>query len=214
MKKFFAKENITAIKVSLIACVIFAVLIEPIMEIGRNLGKGLIVALVDYFYYSCGRVDNVYFISYLLFLVFLMYMIKNLNDIVKLYRNIFVCNEKSSDAEDAATTEQHSLDVKMEAVIKIEKEKRKLKRQKRAIKILAWFAILCQIMVLCYITVYMYMPAVKNRLFERAIVQITPYTEREKIELLQSKWVSMETEADYSLIVNEINHIQEENSLK
>lgn len=214
MKNILTKSDMGGVKQSLIANILFLFILEPLIHILKRIASRGIVALMDYFYYSCGRIDNAYFVSYVLFIAFFAYMITSLRDFIKLYRSAFVCKEKDLNEKDAATEEKRDLDVIVEAAIKIEQKKSKKKRQERMIKTISWLTILSQIAILFYISVYMYMPAVENRLFQQKIVQITPYAEREKIELLKSKWVSMETKDDYILIIDEIDQIQEENGLK
>ena len=53
-----------------------------------------------------------------------------------------------------------------------------------------------------------------NERFNRNIVQITPYVEKEEVDILLSEWVSMETKSDYDAIYARISEIKQKNNLK
>lgn len=122
MKKLFTKSDANGIKQSLIASFIFLVLLEPIIQIGRNLSKGIIDALVDYFYWSCSNVSYASFMSYIIFLAFALYMIR---DSITLYRDSFSSNngkELRHTKDELETVERQGLDKIIETAIEIEKE--------------------------------------------------------------------------------------------
>ena len=58
------------------------------------------------------------------------------------------------------------------------------------------------------------MPTIFKESFDRRIIQITPYVESGKIDLLKSNWACMETKDDYMVIAEEMHSILIENGLK
>ena len=64
------------------------------------------------------------------------------------------------------------------------------------------------------ITVYGYAPCLFREKFDREITKIVPYADDDQIDMLRSKWVSMETKADYDAIWEKIVDIKQENALQ
>lgn len=217
MKKLFTKSDTSGIKQSLIASLIFLVLLEPMIEIGKNLSKGIIGALVDYFYWSCSRVNDASFVSYVVFLAFAWYVIRDFREFIKLYQDVFFSNERKENQhsnDEIKTVGDQRLDKIVETAIEIEKKNRKSKRLKMGLKVVSSFIIVLYVIFFLYILVYWYMPAAMHATFDREIIQLTPYLESEKIDSLKSNWVSMTSKNDYELIVKEIDSIVIENGLK
>lgn len=217
MKKLFAKSDVNGVKQSLIASLIFLVLLEPMIQIGKNLSKGIIGALMDYFYLSCSRVNNASFVSHIVFLAFAFYMIRDFREFIKLYQGVFSTNKKKEHQhsnDEIKTAEGRELDKIVETAIEIEKKNRKSKRLEVALKVVSTFMIILYVIFFLYILIYWYMPATMHAAFDREIIQLAPYVESEEIDSLKSDWVSMTSKNDYELIVKEIYSIAIESGLK
>lgn len=215
MKKFFSTENIRGVGQSLVASVLFLVLLEPIIKIGKNLTHGLINAFVDYFFYSCARVDGIDFICYGVFYAFLwfvMYEIHNFSTTAFSKKD----DEKTSAGIDKNTNlePQERKQKTEDLLLEISKLKKKEKCLKCALRIISKASIVFWILFLCNIVIYKYAPATVNQTFNRKIIQITPYIEISELELLRSEWVSMESKDDYDRIVEKIDYVLIENNLK
>lgn len=217
MKKLFTKSDTSGIKQSLIASFICLVLLEPMIQIGKNLSKGIVDALVDYFYWSCSRVNNASFVSYVVFLAITWYIIRDFREFIKLYQDVFSPNKKKENQhsnDEIKTVGDQGLDKIVETAIEIEKRSRKSKRLKAVLKVVSSFIIVLYVIFFLYILVYWYIPAAMHAAFDREIIQLTPYLESEEIDSLKSNWVSMTSKDDYELIVKEIDSIVIENALK
>lgn len=190
MSKFFSKENFHVIVLSLISSVIFLLVLEPLIHIGKDLASNGLRAFIDYFFYSCGHMSADIFLTYSA-CVFILLLIWVSFCLVFLIDFNFV--KKASDKTKTMQKKTNLLDCmsKMLNVIFV---------------IVSTFLFLNTIM-------FNFIPILWKANFERRIVQITPYVEAEKINLLKSNWVSMETENDYDLIYKEIYQILDENNL-
>lgn len=209
MKKWFDKDVIKAIQISIISSVICAMLVEPIIQIGKNLSKGIIVALVDYFYYSCSRVNGVSFLNSITFIVFAWYTISILIDPVKALKGTVLVSKGEKTADRQNEEQQDSSDIG-----KNDSEGEHANKKSRIfVKIMGWICVISMILLFGYIFVYQYIPASTNVSFDRCITQITPYVEKERIDLLKSNWVSMKTKNDYEKILDEIGSILVKNGL-
>lgn len=130
---------------------------------------------------------------------------REIREIIDLYKAAFPTNKKS-----VPQNTENSVDSLLEHAVTIQREK----MLDVLYKGLCIFCVTVQVLFFLNFIVYQCFPAIVRESFDRCIIQITPYTERGKIELMQSNWVCMNTKADYDLIVAEINIIQEENGLK
>ncbi len=213
MKRLIKKDSLNAIWFSIVAGILLSQVFEPIIKIGKNLGDGLIVALVDYFYFSCGQANSTSFVNYIACFLFLFVVFPVVKDAITLILNF----RKKEDIATSSSTEVVSeespktLDDLIETGIKL---KAKNKRKMLYYKIVLVICAIILILTVCNVTIYKYGPTIVKESFDRRITQITPYTENEKIALLKSDWVSMKSKSDYDKIVEEINSILEENNLK
>lgn len=212
----FLKENRLGVMQSLIASVLFLLIIEPLIHIVRDmLSKGL-AALVDYFYYSCSRADGIIFLSTIAMYAVVYFVVKIILDMCK---NIFSESHKKKErTKELKSQPQENAVDQIDQIVKLSMDLEKsIKREKRLDLTLRGMSIVCIIIYVLFflnITIYQCFPVAVKASFDRCITQITPYVENEKIEILQSDWVCMETKEDYDVIVEEINRIQEEHNLK
>lgn len=220
MKKWLAKENINAIKVSLVACVIFAVLVEPVMQVGKNLGKGIVAALIDYFFYSCSCASGISFISTMVIYATFIFVYLSVRKLVQI---AYPSNEKEASAKNPENPKEMAtegqeigqlVDKLAKTAVRIDKLERKIKKQAYALKITSIVTSFAWIILLFDLAVYQYAPTLMKESFDRRITQIIPYVESQKIDLLKSDWVSMDSKEDYDKIVAEIESILAENNLK
>lgn len=66
MKKTFTKENRAGVIQSLVASILFLVILEPLIRLIKGIATKGILALVDYFYYSCSQINGTIFCALLL----------------------------------------------------------------------------------------------------------------------------------------------------
>lgn len=213
MKKVFIKENKSGVIQSLIASVLFLVILEPLINIIKGVATKGISALVDYFYYSCSQTNGMISLCMLAVYMLSAFVSREIVEAINLYKAVFPTSSRSN-KESAFQNTENTESSLMDQVATIQKLKRKEKILDILYKSLCMFCVVVQVLFFLYFTVYRFAPAIIRESFDRTIIQITPYTEREKIELMQSNWVCMDTKADYDLIVDEINNIREENGLK
>lgn len=213
MKKLFAKSDVNGVKQSLIASFLFLLILEPLVNLIKGIATKGILALVDYFYYSCSRINGTIFLCTFAAYMVAVFISREIKGIVRLYKDAFPAN-KESDKEFVSQNTENTIDSLIEQVNTIQGLKRKKKMLDVLHKGLCIFCIVVQILFFFNFIVYQCFPAIIRESFDRCIIQITPYTEREKIELMQSDWICMDTKADYDLISAEINNIKEENGLK
>lgn len=216
MKDLFKKDNINGIWISIVAGILLSQIFDPMIQIGKNLGKGTINALIDYFFYSCSRADNVGFANYILYFAFILMILPPIKDAVSLVWS-FRKREDTSKNTKEETIERKPKDL-LDDILEIRINEKKLEnKRKKDMIFLKIISVICTaflILIFCNIVIYRYMPTVFKESFDRRIIQITPYVEREKIDLLKSNWVSMETKDDYMIIAEEIHSILLENGLK
>lgn len=215
MKKFFTKDNLRGVAQSLVASIIFLILLEPAIKIGKNFGKGIINSFIDYFYYSCARVTGIGFLSYLAFLAFVWYVLYMLQQLFSMASSLpkkkKATNTQNADVNTSSKSPEKEL---VETILKNEKIKKQDSRLEKALRITSRICIFFWILFLCYVFIYQLWPATVNGTFNRRIVQITPYIEASEIDILKSEWVSMESKDDYDQIKVKIDNILSENDLK
>lgn len=216
MKKFFTKDNIRGVMQSIVASILVIILLEPVIEIGKNLGRGIINSFVDYFFVSCAQVSGIKFVSYLAFFAFSWFAIGVIQYFLSAATSPL---EKKKSVEIDQSTAANLSPLNSEKSLKeIRAEIDELKKQKtraeRILKIISILFIVLWVLFLFYIVVYQYIPATVNETFSRKIVQITPYVETNEIDLLKSEWVSMKGKDDYDRIAEKIENILLENDLK
>ena len=209
MKKLFSKEGIGSVFQSLVASLIVIYLIQPTIEIGKNLGKGIIKSFFDYFFYSCARASGIDFVNYIAFnaiLWFAFYMIDHF------LSTGFPRTEKKKFTKD---NEGKNNDVNPQNSRKHPKDpKSEIERLERMLKIISTIATIVWVLFLCNIIIFQYAPVVVKNTFDRRVVQVTPYIEAEEVDLLKSEWVSMESREDYVLISKKIDDILAKNNLE
>lgn len=220
-----SSENRNGIKQSLIASVIFVILLEPIIKIGKNWGKGVVLALVDFFYYSCSHTNWEGVVGYCVLLAFTFYILKSIGDSIpgafpsknqeskSVDSQGPVDSKGSVDKADSNALEENLASIATE-INKLQQRKKKLERLDKLYKWLSRINIIIQTLFFCYVLIFQFAAAAMNESFDRRITQIAPYTDSQNIEIIKSHWVQMETKSDYEEIVQEINEIRNENNLK
>lgn len=212
MKKIFSKENLRGVLQSLTASVIFLILLEPILHVGSNmLSKGGI-ALIDYFFYSCGHISNWHFINYVAFLCFSYYIMQCMESTLSLYKTN--TREKEKKALTSIDQKSSEIESQTEQLNKLITTNKKLRKIEIILKVLSVIFCLIYVLIFCYVIIYELAPTFCKEEFDRKIIQITPYIEKRDIDILKSKWVTMKSKDDYDIISNEINRILVENNLK
>ena len=209
MAKFFTKNNFHVIGLSLISSIIFMLVLEPIIHIGKDIASKGWGALVDYFFYSCAHISGDEMLGFIMFsFYFLPIMALVTYQVVNTFRIV-----KKTDK--ITKYSNVSLEVLMsnEAFEALPKKTKSLKRESKILIVLTAVNVFMSSLLLVNILVFQYLPISLKAKFDRQIIQITPYVEVEKIDLLKSNWVSMEEKDDYVLIVNEINQVLEKNNL-
>ena len=216
MNDLFKKDNINGIWISIVAGILLSQIFDPLIKIGKNLGKGVINAFVDYFFYSCSNTNDTYFVNYILYIVFLLIILPIIKDafsiIIDLRKKGNV--SKSLPAKTPEKEAENPLSEIVDNVIKMKALDDKREKRRRFTQISSAICAIVLILSLLDVALYKYAPTIVKGTFDRCIVQITPYVEKERIDLLKSNWVSMKTKSDYDIIANEIDSILIENELK
>lgn len=184
MSKIFSKENFNTVVLSLISSVIFLLVFEPIIHIGKDLASKGFQAFADYFFFSC---------SYMSADRFLATVACNFTCLLlsSCFCYFFISRMESTRKNSSKTQKTQDIIQKIPDII---------------------FVVMCIFLTLDTV-VFKYIPVLQRDDFDRWIIQITPYVEAKEIDLLKSNWASMQTESDYRLIYNEIYNILEENNL-
>ena len=215
MRKFL-KEYRPGVLQSIIASVLFLLIIEPLIHIVRGVVSKGMVALVDYFFYCCGHADGIIFLSTIAMYAVTFFVLNTIGDMCKiLFSEIH--KEKEPKKELKTQTQEEPVDSINQIVkksIELEKSKRLEKRLDFVVKGMSIACIILCVLFFLNILIYQCFPVAFKVSFERRITQIIPYVEDEKIEILQSDWVCMETMEDYDALIEEIDCIREEHNLK
>lgn len=214
--KLFKNENWPGVKQSLIASVLFLIILDPLINLIKDIAAKGLVALVDYFFYSCGHISSATFLCTIAILVFSTMVAQETKEVADSYKAVVSSNEKMEKADKKSTHQSadNAADSFAEKTISKYKLKQKLKLLMFVFKGLYVFLTTMYILIFLFVTVYQCFPAIINETFDRSITQIAPYVEDEKIEIMRSDWVSMKTKADFDVINKEIGRIREENNLK
>lgn len=221
MKKMFTKENRIAILLSVIASVIFAQLVEPLMDILGTAGNRIIEIAVNYYYVRCADTTSTTFIHTMAYIIFIM-GVTNVwvtflpfafgqskeNSIVE-KENADIIQQKLenqvsiSDLEDKIS----KLDKKIQ---RVEKDiLRKQNREKIAARVML-VAIFCFFFLM---VIFIYSPVIARNDFDKKIIQIAPYVDNVELVHLNADWVNMETRDDYSELKWKIESIMEANGI-
>ncbi len=194
------KEKIKKIFAFVILGLVSPLIFEPVARIIQNSGNGFLSACIDYFYYCCGNVDgievlytNTIFIISLCIYFLLIHLLNTDSIINKIDKIDFKIDKHNF----------HSLPKSLFM--------KKLSNNITIILIL--FTFLWSLLFLLISTIYSYIPLIKYNDFKKDIIQITPYIEKNELDLLYSKWVSMENKSDYEEIYNRILDIKQDNNL-
>lgn len=215
MKKFFTKENILGVVQSIVATFLLAIF-TPIIDIGKSVASKGWIALSDYFFYSCAHITDGQFLSYFAFCAFLWIMLWAIRHPISAFSSL---NDKktlsNSSNPNVKEPQKSSEDIPeiVKLAIELKESQKKLKVLEIETKIFAIIAIIVDILFLCNIVIFQFIPTIYKDEFDRRITQITPYVEEEEIDLLKSDWVSMTTKSDYDLIDDAIKRIVTENGL-
>jgi len=222
--KKISAEDMKGIKISLISSFLFLVLIEPILKISKNLGKGVISAVIDFFYYSCAHTNWECVTGFCAFYIFAFFIIKIIGDSVPAAfpsTNQEINSTDTQETSCAPKSDTPDLNVLSQKIATVTSEIAELKQKKEKLKkldqIFKWLSrinIVIQVSFFCYIMIFQYTAAAMSQSFDRRITQITPYTAPQRIEMIKSQWVQMESKSDYEIIKQEIDEILNENNKK
>lgn len=216
MKNLFKKDNLNGIWISIVAGILLSQIFDPMIQIGKNLGKGVINALVDYFFYSCGKANDTDFANYILYMAFLLIALPVIKDTFSLILDL----SKKEDVSKSLPTKTPGEEIKdsrskvIDNAIKIKELDNKREKKRRSLRALSIICAIVLVLAFGDIVLYKYAPTIFKGTFDRCIIQITPYVDNKRIDLLKSSWVSMETKSDYEMIAKEIDSILIENGLK
>jgi len=230
VKKIFSKDNMTNLIISIIGSVIFIQIVTPAMQIIKNMGSGIITALVDYYYFSCGQASSTEFVSTVAYIILVMVICLSMSllgtiasppDTKKTNQARKDCTQKSTNEDNLNKTPDElkedilTIENKIAHLLKKaeEIEAKKIKSQKRqalVARILLILIAFCLVMII----VYEYLPLNRKENFDRRIIQITPYVDTAEIAHFNADWVSMKTKDDYLSLQDRLQSIMEANGIK
>lgn len=193
------KEKIKKTAYFVLAGLVSPLIFEPCSEIIKNAGNGIFSSCIDYFYVSCANSSGTKVILgfvHSLYIFIIFYFIINISNLLF---NSQKREKESTNNVDNASASNTKIVVKNNG-----------KKSKR----LLWFLVIYFVIFLITNTAYEYLPVIYRENFNKDIIQITPYVEEKEIDVLFSKWVSMETKSDYDAIYARISEIKQENNLK
>lgn len=213
--KLLKNKNWPGVKQSLIASVLFLIILDPLINLIKDVAAKGLVALVDYFFYSCGHFGSATFLCTIAILVFSTMVAQETKEVADSYKTVVSSNEKMEKVDKKSTHQSadNAADSFAEKTISEYKLKQKLKLLMFVFKGLYVFLTTMYILIFLFVTVYQCFPAVINETFDKTITQITPYVKEEKIEMMRSDWVSMKTKDDFDAINEELLRIREEHDL-
>lgn len=216
MKGSSSKKHIGGIGQSLIASILFLLIFEPIIQIGKDFTSKGLIALVDYFYYSCGHASGIAFLSTLSVYALTVFICHEIISIIKTVKAAFPKGKerKKPHTDSRESNSENKSDSIVVLSREIEKLERKTKTLDRIMIGLVIVSIMCYMLFFLNAVVYQCLPVLVKESFNRSITQITPYVESEQIDLLKSNWANMKSKDDYEVIQEEIDCILIENSLK
>lgn len=191
-----SKERIKKIIYFILAGLASPLIFEPIGSIIGDIRDGFLTACIDHFYYKCGHQSSTEILLTFTYAIFLCIVA------VPILTNFVVSVGKLYTSKKVSASEP---------LISSNKKEYPPKKLNKHIEIImvVYFAI-----SLLSITVYGYAPCLFSEKFEREITKIVPYVDDDQIDMLRSKWVSMETKSDYDVIWNKIEDIKQENALQ
>ncbi len=230
MKKLFNKNNITNLIISIIGSVIFMQIVTPGMQIIKNMGSGIIKALVDYYYFSCGQASSTEFVStvaYIILIVVICLLMSLLSaiasppDTKKSHQEREDYKQKNINEDNLSKTpdelEEDILTIESKVTYLLEKteeiEAKKINSKKRQ-ALVARVLIMLVAFYFAMIIAYEYSPLFRKEDFDRRIIQITPYVDDAEIAHLNADWVSMKTKNDYLLLQDRLQSIMDANGIK
>ena len=191
-----SKERIRKIIYFILAGLASPLIFEPIGSIIGDIRDGFLTACIDHFYYKCGHQSSTEILLTFTYTILLCIVA------VPLLTNIVVLVEELHTSKKVSESEP---------LISSNKKEHPPKKLNKLIKIImvVYFAI-----SLVSITVYGYAPCLFREKFDRESTKIVPYADDDQIDMLRSKWVSMETKSDYDAIWEKIVDIKQENALQ
>ena len=220
MKKLFAKENIITIVLSVVASIIFAHFVDPMMNFLGEIGNRLIEIAVNYYYVSCANTTNTTFTEFIVYIIF-VWGIANI--VTTLRPHAFPYSKKNRDKDNIKPTDKNEkgqlsiLDIEkkisiLEAEIQeLESTKVQTQNKVKIVSRLMLFAIFCFFL---WVIVFIYSPVLAKNDFDRKVIQITPYVDSIELAHLNADWVSMETRSDYLILKDKLQNIMEANDIK
>lgn len=219
MRKVFTKENTTGILISVIASIIFVRLVDPLMDLLGMIGIRVIEAFVNKYYAVCANATDYQFIRFVAYIVFII-GITGIWDVFK----YFAFPPKRTSIEEKSELmykekiEESDLSNIENEVTKLSMRMQKLKaskeKQQKQRVIISRIMLVATSLCFIWVILFVFAPTLVKGEFDRKIIQITPYVTEERINLLKSDWVSMESKADYKEISEYIDSVLVENGLK
>lgn len=203
-------------------------IITPVMEIITNMGNGIIIALVNYYYFSCGHASNTGFVNTVAYIILTMgffFLIGIFSSVTYPPKHVAFSKDEENEttiseknANDTVTEiEDRVIEIEdriFQMKEQIENIKRKQIRTQRRRAILARISIVLLACWLVIILVYEFFPLSKKEDFDRNMDLIAPYIDNIEFAHLKADWVSIETREDYVALNEKIQNIMETNDIK
>lgn len=227
MKKLLNKDNITSLGITIIGSIIFIQIVTPAMEIVKNMGNGIVKALVNYFYSSCSYASSTGFIgsvAYIVLIVLYSFASMVLSSVTfpskhndsKSEKKVQATIEKSENntekdiADQLVEIEKKVANIQ-ESIKSIEDKENKSKKRQAILSRILLVLLTCWLIIMI---VYEYFPLLRKEKFDREIIQIAPYVDSSEIVRLKADWVSMETQEDYLKLKQDVQSIMEANNIE
>ncbi|MBQ4544709.1 MAG: hypothetical protein II996_03970 [Oscillospiraceae bacterium] len=201
-------------------CIITELLIKPLIGIIGNLSDGIFNSFVNHYYFSCSTAKiEVLIISVITVFLFWFYL-RQMKESIQLIRDLKRQHKEFQALEDRINN--ICVPEKIEQVTEksISEEKATvisdIKKGKKTTKLFSYICNICiVILLLCFLSLLFFniAPCIHKVAFDQAIVKITPYIEKNEVDMLKSDWTRMKTKADYKEIDNFIDSIIEKNNL-
>lgn len=227
MKKLLNKDNITNLGITIIGSIIFIQIVTPAMEIVKNMGNGIVKALVNYFYSSCSHASSTGFIgsvAYIVLIVLYSFASMVLSSVTfppkhnesKSEKKAQAAIEKSENntekdiADQLVEIEKKVANIQ-ESIKSIEDKENKSKKRQAILSRILLVLLTCWLIIMI---VYEYFPLLRKEKFDREIIQIAPYVDDSEIVRLKADWVSMETQEDYLKLKQDVQSIMDANNIE
>lgn len=212
------KEAVKWVLLTILGGILCEFCVKPIVGVISSYTGTIVGAFANYYYYSCATSTISDLLSQVALIVIFAFYIYPVVDSMNTIKKIKNYNNDLKNAENqimgTETLESEIVDNIEQKLENIQAEIKWSNKKIKKLSVLHRITIFLVIISLINAVAFTVYPYIQRTEFDEAIIKITPYVEKTKIDMIKSDWTQMRNHKDYLQIKTFVDNIIECNNLR